>query len=72
MSAASNRTIGTFTCACCGETFEKGWTDEEASAELKETFPGIERPHCELVCDPCFEAICKFHGIKPKRGEPTP
>jgi hypothetical protein len=28
----------TFTCSVCGGTFEKAWTDEEAKAELDNTF----------------------------------
>ena len=46
-----------YTCACCKETFEKGWSDEEADAEREELFPDMTEDDCELVCDGCFEKI---------------
>lgn len=45
----------TFKCACCDGVFEKGWSDEEAKAELGETFEGFEPEDCDLVCDDCFK-----------------
>lgn len=47
----------TFTCAVCRETFEKGWSDEEAREELGETFPDFEPQDCELVCDDCYKRM---------------
>jgi NAD-dependent SIR2 family protein deacetylase len=46
----------TFTCAHCGGTFEKGWSDEEAKAEEVEVWGGeVEDP--TLVCDECFQIV---------------
>lgn len=46
-----------YTCAACGETYDKGWSDEEAEGELAETFPGFDVEECSLVCDDCFQAM---------------
>jgi len=47
-----------FRCAQCGEVFEKGVTDEEASAERDENgWSGVE---CDLVCDDCYNAVLKW------------
>ena len=49
-----------YTCAACGETFNKGWTDEEAHAEADAIgFPQEER---EIVCDDCYK---KHVEVKP-------
>lgn len=53
-------TTETFTCANCGETHEKGWSDEEAAAEAQENFPGIDiasGDEAAVVCDACYEHI---------------
>lgn len=47
----------TYKCAMCQQIFEKGWTDEEAKAELKENFGRENTDDCELVCDDCFKGI---------------
>lgn len=50
----------TFTCARCGETFDKTWSDEEAAAEAEEFFPGIDvsdPAEAGVVCTPCFEYL---------------
>lgn len=50
----------TFTCESCGETFPKGWTDEEAAAEAQELFPGIDPgdpAEAGTVCDDCYQRI---------------
>lgn len=49
----------TFTCAMCKGTYEKGWSDEEAEAELGETFEGFTPDECEVVCDDCYKEIMK-------------
>ena len=47
-----------FTCARCGVTFTKGWSDEEALAEAVDLFgPGIVADDQEVVCDDCYEVI---------------
>jgi len=47
-------TDNTFTCAICGETFEKGWMDEEAAAEAEKVF-GAHLDDDAVVCDDCFK-----------------
>jgi len=46
-----------FRCDCCGEVFDKGWTDEEAEIELGDTFPGLTTNDCSLVCDVCYKKM---------------
>ncbi len=46
-----------FTCAICGETFECGWSEEEALKELKERFGDIPTSECDLICDPCDKKV---------------
>lgn len=48
----------TYTCAICGNTYDTGWSDEEAVAEMKENF-GEEMTidQCSLVCDDCYKAM---------------
>ena len=45
----------TYTCAQCGETHEKGWSDEDALAESDALWgsPDIE---WAVICDDCFKA----------------
>ena len=48
----------TFECARCGGTFLKSRSDEEAIAEMRETWQphdGDDDP--AVVCDPCFRHI---------------
>lgn len=45
-----------YTCTACGETFNKGWSDEKAKAELDETF-GMPVEECDLVCDGCYKKM---------------
>jgi hypothetical protein len=46
-----------YTCAVCQETFDKGWADEEAAAELGANFPGFAPDDCGLVCDDCYKKM---------------
>lgn len=46
-----------FTCAECGGTFEKKWSDEEARAERKKLFPHLTDEDAAVICDDCFEKI---------------
>lgn len=48
-----------FTCANCGGTFEKTWSDEEAAAEAAALIPAeqFEESGTAVVCDDCFRAI---------------
>lgn len=45
-----------FTCAACGGTFDQGWSEEEAEAELANTF-ALPKEECVLVCDDCYKAM---------------
>lgn len=47
----------TYTCELCGETYTKGWTDEEATKELTQAFPGFAQNQCALVCDDCYHGF---------------
>lgn len=47
-----------FTCARCGGTFDKGWTDEEAAAEANDLFPAAVNEHpLAVICDDCWKAM---------------
>ena len=60
----------TFTCASCGGTFSKGWSDEEAAAEAKGLFPGIDASdpaEAGVVCDDCYRHIMgRVHAEAPE------
>jgi hypothetical protein len=49
-----------FTCDICHNTYNKGWTDEEAAKEAKEIWgalleKGFVKPeNFGVVCDDCF------------------
>jgi DNA-directed RNA polymerase subunit RPC12/RpoP len=45
----------TFTCDICGETYEKGWTDEEAEAECREKFGNLKSEQRGIACGDCFQ-----------------
>lgn len=50
----------TYTCAECGRTFVKTWTDEEALAEMAEmveNFGDVPPEERATVCDDCYEEI---------------
>ena len=53
--------MDSYTCELCHETFEKGWTDEEANAEAQELFgtpQASEHPKdMAIVCDDCFHKL---------------
>ena len=55
----------TYTCAACAGVFEKGWSDDEAEAELADAFPGFDTTECDLVCDDCY---AEFVGAAPTEG----
>jgi len=46
-----------YTCAVCGETFQKGWTDAEAWEEFDSTPEFIDVPHEQAmqICDDCYK-----------------
>jgi hypothetical protein len=43
-----------YKCAACGGEFTKGWSEEEAIAELEELWPDFAPADCDLICDDCF------------------
>ena len=47
----------TYTCAVCGETFEKGWTDEEALSEATELYGEIPPEERAVICDVCYKSM---------------
>lgn len=53
-SSSPIATIEKYTCAMCGGTFDKGWSDAEALAELAAKFQGFGPEECGLVCDQCY------------------
>ena len=47
-----------FTCALCGEIYEKSWTDDEAIAEAKSLFGDNVMEHeTSVVCDDCHKVL---------------
>lgn len=46
----------TFTCAACGGTFPKGWSDEEAKSEAKALWGDVPAEECVVICDDCFQS----------------
>lgn len=57
----------TFTCAHCGGTFPKAWTDEEAQAEADnqwadELGAGMDMA---VICDDCYQ---RFMGWAKNEG----
>lgn len=57
-----------FTCAVCGETFEKLRTDEEAMAEAKEKFGDDLGDDLLVVCDDCFRKMTAVLPIEEWRA----
>lgn len=45
----------TFTCASCGNTYPKGWTDEEAEVESKALWGDMPASEMAVICDDCFK-----------------
>jgi hypothetical protein len=46
-----------YQCSSCGEVYEKGWTDDEATAEREENFPGFTEADCAIICDDCYQMM---------------
>lgn len=46
-----------FRCAICGGVFTKGWSEEEAIAEMKKDFPDFILEQCDVICDDCYREI---------------
>lgn len=53
----------TFTCAVCGGTFPKAWTDEEAEEEaVRAGFGDVPAEERALVCDVCYPIVMALNG----------
>jgi hypothetical protein len=46
-----------YKCEACGGVFEKGWSDDEAVAELDATFGGVPVEDCAIICDDCYRKM---------------
>ena len=60
-----------YTCAACHETFDSGWTDEEARAEQMAN--GFDKVPCDITCDDCHKKAMEYRaklaedaGLTPK------
>jgi hypothetical protein len=52
-----------YRCAVCGGVFTKGWSEEEAVAEMQRDFPDYDLEQCDVVCDGCYREILEdAHG----------
>ena len=47
----------TFRCDRCKQVFPKGWSDEDALAEMRERFPGMQASAFSVLCDSCNEKL---------------
>ena len=55
-----------FTCAACGETYDKDpeWSDDHARSEYEENFGGVTTSDLDVVCDECYTKIVGWAGNK--------
>lgn len=53
---------GSFTCAHCGGTFIKGWTDEEALTAAARDFPDLKPQDAAVICEDCYRKL----GLRPQ------
>jgi DNA-directed RNA polymerase subunit RPC12/RpoP len=54
----------TYTCAACGGTFEKGWTDEEAEAEMKQLYGDLPKDDRVIICSSCNDKLRAYLRTK--------
>lgn len=47
----------TYECEYCHGVFEFEWTEEEALAEMQETFGELPEEDQAIVCDDCYNKI---------------
>lgn len=60
LAACTRDVTGTqYRCAQCGETYETGWSEEEAQAVLAATFPRAEPTECDVVCEDCYKKLMR-------------
>lgn len=58
-----------YQCYICHGIFEFGWSEDEATQELRENFPGFDKSDCCQVCDDCYSKTPWGH--KEQFGPPT-
>jgi hypothetical protein len=60
----------TYQCAHCGGVFEKGWSDEEATAEAADNFGEAPKgDDAAVVCDDCYQGFMAWRrGAAAKWG----
>jgi hypothetical protein len=46
-----------YICDECGETFEKGWSDEDAELERETLWGDLQREDAAIICDDCFDEL---------------
>lgn len=46
-----------FKCASCGGVFDAAWTEEEALAEMRDTFGELKPDERARVCEVCYQRI---------------
>jgi hypothetical protein len=57
----------TFTCAACGGTFLKDWSDDEALSEKEKSIGNVPLDCCSLICDVCHDQMIEaFSAMKPQ------
>lgn len=52
-----DREAAKFTCDMCGDTFDKGRSDEEALAETESYFGNLPEDDLAVVCAGCWNKI---------------
>lgn len=45
----------TYTCSACGNTYDKGRSDDDAMQESKTLWGDIDPADLCVICDDCFE-----------------
>lgn len=52
-----SKTENIIVCTMCHEEFEPDWSDEEASLEFQQTFPGHDIRNARVICDDCWTKL---------------
>lgn len=61
----------TFTCTCCGKTYHKLWTDDDALKEYNAltdqnlTLEEAEKDS-DIVCEDCYNMLSLLHEMNDK------
>jgi len=62
-----------YKCAHCQETFNEGWSDEEANVEALENFGVVEaskNASMARICDECYKAMKPWLKKQPEYRGP--